>query len=1674
MPIPAVIQPAGLLRILAFELLIGSVGAQVVQTVNSTGSATAWNGAIWGTPATTPTSGNGYATAAGLISPSATNLGTGTDVTGRVRAYDESPGFNGDALTLVSATELLLKGAGTTYTANLVLNGGILRFSPDAGGNVTLAGTLDVASDSVLGLVQSGISTLTIGSTLTGNGVLRLAAGQNNGNSLIFDDGAGLSLNGFEGTLEIGGGASAVVVGFNQPYDMSLAEVAMGSHSTADVLALNADITVKSFTFGASVVAPGTYSVATLNATYGSGSRFTGTGSLTVGEGDVDPGGDSDGDGLPNSFEDQIINADPHDAVDGYEDVAGPEDAPATTDFDKDGLSDADEFVLGTKPADPDSDMDGYGDAVEVAGATDPNSSMSMPPQVAGNPRSLPVLSADAVAGGFSLVTGGNAVPVVYDAADATVVEKAVLLYADDVEAVGGVRPAVLNSADGLSGPAVLVGTLGQSALIDGLVASEKLDVSGIRGSWESYRLARVIEPVPGITEALVVVGSDRRGTAYGLGAISEVMGVSPWTWWADVPPPVRPEIHLAGLPLDSMPPSVRFRGIFINDEDWGLQEWAEKNYESGPGEVKDIGPKTHAKIFELLLRLRANYCWPGMHPSTRAFHYYPDNKQVADDYAIVMGSSHAEPMLRNNVDEWDRFTDDNGYSDNWNYSQNKPVIYEYWDVRAQEAGPFENVYTIGKRGIHDSGMVEGSNNTDKAAWLNTIFADQRQILANRVNANPARVPQIFVPYKEVLSIYDTGLVNVPDDVTLVWPDDNHGYIRRLSNSAEQQRSGGGGVYYHLSYWGAPQDYLWLSTIPPSLIWEEMMKAYENDCHRLWVFNVGDIKPAEVNMEYALRLAWNVHSHGPDSQMKWLNEWATREFGAESAGAIASVMNDYYQLNHARKPEHMNWKDSDAGSSAPSGATSYPLFSQVHEGDELAHRLAEFDVLRERADLIFDAIPSDKRDAFYQLVVYPVRGSEAMNRKVLHTARAYRAVAQKRTTATQHSSAATSAYNEIASETAYYNTTLASGKWNEMMDWKPRGLAVFNMPSQPTDPGAQSLGLGVAVEGRLEPVFTTPSDGTSSSMELHAVDDAVSILAPMQEATLDGRRCLWTPGTGGAAAAGAGGRASYSFTIAESETYSIRFEVRTPTADDDSWHISLDGATPEVWNNIGIGNPAGWRWLTWKSATLTAGTHTLVVHEREDGAAFAAIEISNASTTAEMGEDKRFSDFRLPEFNSITRRDFFIDLINTEAGDLSWSATADDPWVVLSATSGLLDTEQRLTVSIDWDQLPADESLTSTIHVTTGDDTVEIPVTVWNPPSPPAVDFIEENGAVVMEAEHPSASHAGTDASWVEVPDLGRGDGAMIVQPTTAPSLTTPAEIVADAPSLEFSFHLRTPGTHSIEALFLPALSLNNDRGRRYAVSVDGETPTIVSLSSESGSGNTWSRSVVRSAISGKSTHTMASEGNHTLKIWMVDPGLVLDRIAVLTSSTPYTYGGLRETAVDTTETLYVAAGETYVLDGDSRTFKRIVNHGTLELRSSSLVVEGELINFGTLRVTGDSTITTGGNVSNFGILDSMSWHPRGVDALPDYSDFGSMMDSSFFHLESHWMADGQFHLQVPGYEGHQYALLRNETLTASGWMSAGPAKTGSGVHGNPSPLTFNWPADSSRMFFRVELDGDE
>ena len=679
--------------------------------------------------------------------------------------------------------------------------------------------------------------------------------------------------------------------------------------------------------------------------------------------------------------------------------------------------------------------------------------------------------------GGFALVAGGKAATIVASPEDFRVVDLATRDLAADIQRVTGVKPAVA-AFPSVSGPAVLVGTLGQSPLINGLVDAGKLDVKDLSGAWESFIITTVTDPLPNVPFALVIVGSDRRGTAFGVYELSQAIGVSPWYWWADVTPAKKSALHIAAGTRRFGPPSVQYRGIFINDEDWGLQPWAAKTFEPETG---DLGPRTYAKVCELLLRLKANTLWPGMHPSTKAFNHFPKNKQVADDYAIVMGSSHAEPMLRNNVGEW------TAPKETYNYVTNRDGVRAYWEQRVKENGKFENIYTLGMRGIHDSNMVGPKTDAERIATLEKIFADQRAMIAKyarpqvgrvipnaplttsaddaarRIKDNPPypldSIPQMFCAYKEVLALYRQGL-KVPDDVTLVWPDDNFGYVRNFATPEERQRPGGFGVYYHISYLGAPLSYLWLSTTPPALIWSEMSKAYDHGARKIWIVNVGDIKPGEIGTEFFLQMAWDIRRWRHDNVQEFLPEWAAREFGPAVAPAVARVMETYYQLNFARRPEHLQWW---LRNEAPRPS---PLSRQ-----EIDQRITLFSLLTVQAADLERRLRPGTADAYGQLVGYPVLGSALANFRYFYGELGDR-------------ERALAADAQLKEFTRHYNEEFAGGKWRGLTSLEPadqqfQSMRVFPWKMPDFRPKPAKTDPAGPVIAATRPTTRTPRGGAA-------------------------------------------------------------------------------------------------------------------------------------------------------------------------------------------------------------------------------------------------------------------------------------------------------------------------------------------------------------------------------------------------------------------------------------------------------------------------------------------------------------------------------------------------------------------------------------------------------------------
>lgn len=694
----------------------------------------------------------------------------------------------------------------------------------------------------------------------------------------------------------------------------------------------------------------------------------------------------------------------------------------------------------------------------------------------------------------FTLASPRQTAAILYDASDAAVVKRAAELFAADVEAVTGRYPRV-TSATGETGPAVIVGTVGGSALIRRLSEAGKIDTAPLEGAWERYLIQTVANPLPGIRKALVIAGSDRRGAAYGLFTLSELIGVSPWYWWADVPVKKHAALHVDAPPTYSQTPSVRYRGIFLNDEDWGLTPWASQTFEPERG---NIGPRTYAKVCELLLRLKANYLAPAMHPVSTSFNQIPENKLVADTFAIVMGSTHCEPLLLNTASEWDTQT-----MGPWNYDKNKKGINRVLTQRVRENSPYENVYTLALRGLHDGAMSTTLPMHEKVRMLQQALLDQRRILAENIDRPVETVPQAFTPYKEVLEIYSNGL-ELPDDITIVWPDDNYGYMKRLSGVREQRRTGRSGVYYHVSYLGVPHSYLWFSTTPPSLMYEELRKAYDTTADRLWLVNCGDLKGSEMQVSLFLDMAWDIGRFTADNVVTYPARWLAGIFGEAYYDRLEAMTREHLRLAFPRKPEYMGWgyhwnrfdHNCEQLTDTDFSFTNY---------DEAQRRLEAYRQLGARAEALLHEIGDEARPAFYQLVYYPLRGAELMNRMTLGGQRNRWYARQGRAATNAVRDEVQRCYDSLQVITRGYNSLLG-GKWNHMMSMRQNydGVsAYFNLPHLATHDAAGAPRLALQVAGE-------DVTGARAFHALPAFDNYLRRTYPVEIYNRGGGTLAWT------------------------------------------------------------------------------------------------------------------------------------------------------------------------------------------------------------------------------------------------------------------------------------------------------------------------------------------------------------------------------------------------------------------------------------------------------------------------------------------------------------------------------------------------------------------------------------
>ena len=722
----------------------------------------------------------------------------------------------------------------------------------------------------------------------------------------------------------------------------------------------------------------------------------------------------------------------------------------------------------------------------------------------------------------------------------------------------------------------------------------------------------------------LLVVGSNARGTAYGILELSRMAGVSPWKWWADEQPERRNRLSLPQDFITIQSPSVEYRGIFLNDEDWSLLPWSWRTF--SPAQQGLLTAKTYKQVFKLLMRLRANTIWPAMHESTTPFFFVPGAKEVADSCGIVIGTSHCEPMMRNNVGEWhvwakrgqkhsldpiissrsQRCIDSNAKeSGEYNYITNKEGVQNYWIERLKEVGRYENIYTIGMRGIHDGAMEgAGKNLNNQTAALQQVINDQRALLGKYVSKCVEHIPQQFVPYKEVLQVMENGL-SVPEDVMLTWCDDNYGYMTRLSDSIQQKRKGGAGVYYHLSYWGRPHDYLWLSTTQPGLIYNEMREAYDHNARRLWIANVHDLKTAAYDLELFLDMAWNINSVQPNTIFDHQLQWLCREFGKKAGERLLPVMKEYYRLTAIRKPEFMGWTQVELDKKKYRWGWSDVTdteFSLTAFGGELDRYLSDWQrITNSLKEIEKECIPKNRHATFFSHVKYPVLSAAAMSRKMLEAQRA-RAIAkagnalgmrEKDDALLTACAKSQDAYQEIRSLTAYYNNQLADGKWRHLISCNPRGLYVFYAPKLPL------LLTNEEVEE-----YKNRTDNTVGEI----VDDGTFIAR---------NACQWNNADTGTLCVQSLGHSMNAVRLPKGKTVSYTFQslkegnailriALIPTQPNDKgdlrFSVSIDGDEPQTFSLKEPFRSEGWKQnvlrqqaLRQLPISLTKGSHTLSI-----------------------------------------------------------------------------------------------------------------------------------------------------------------------------------------------------------------------------------------------------------------------------------------------------------------------------------------------------------------------------------------------------------------------------------------------------------------------------------------------
>ena len=738
---------------------------------------------------------------------------------------------------------------------------------------------------------------------------------------------------------------------------------------------------------------------------------------------------------------------------------------------------------------------------------------------------------------GDLLLNANNRVEIYMDTNDCKGVSYAAHALLKDIKSVSGATATLTSDAGFLkkadtARPAILVGTIGHSAAIDQLVKQKRINGNLLKGKREKF----IITLIDG---QLVIAGSDRRGTIYGIYELSQQMGVSPWYDWADVPVEHHDSIFVnKGIYTDGEP-AVRYRGIFLNDEAPCLTSWVKNTYGTGYGDHR-----FYQRVFELVLRLRGNMMWPAMW----GWAFYaddPENEKTADEMGVVMSTSHHEPMARNHQ-EYAR--NRKGWGP-WNYQKNKANLQKFFREGIERMKGTEQIVTIGMRGDGDEAM---SAEADTKLMTN-IINDQRKIIADVTGKKASETPQVWALYKEVLDYYDKGM-KVPDDVTLLLCDDNWGNVRRVPNTQERKHKGGWGLYYHVDYVGAPRNSKMLNCTPVQNPWEQLTLAYENGIDRLWILNVGDLKPMEYPISQFMDIAWNPHKYAVNQITNHTRDWCAQQFGEEQADEAARLLNLICKYNGRCTPEMLD-------------KNTYSL--ENGEWQEVVNQYLkiEADALRQ-----YNSLPAAYHDAYRQIILFPIEVMSNLHQMYFAQAMNNQLYEQGNPKANIWADECENHFKRDSLICDEYNHKMAGGKWNGMMTQKHIGYTSWHD------------GFEKDTCPKLFRVSTA-----SNETVIAGNDGVVEIEAPYYSSKTDAAEAKWTeiPFMGKSVSAMTlmpytksvkGASISYKFKMkagkssdgktAKSNVQKVRIHVITKSTLDYlnkgglTYGVSIDGATP--------------------------------------------------------------------------------------------------------------------------------------------------------------------------------------------------------------------------------------------------------------------------------------------------------------------------------------------------------------------------------------------------------------------------------------------------------------------------------------------------------------------------------